>query len=78
MPVASGVILPIPPVLAHRHGDAGDREGKRFQSARLLELRGQIAAMIAQPATKLARTIAAPGQQLALVLAARRDQLGKA
>lgn len=44
----------------------------------LLELRGQIAAMIAQPATKLARTLAAPGQQLALVLAARRDQLGKA
>ena len=43
----------------------------------LLELRGQIAAMIAQPATKLARTLAAPGQQLALVLAARRDQLGK-
>ena len=44
----------------------------------LLELRGQIAAMIAQPATKLARTLAAPGQQLALVLAARRDQLQKA
>jgi large subunit ribosomal protein L10 len=44
----------------------------------LLELRGQIATMIAQPATKLARMIAAPGQQLALVLAARRDQLGKA
>lgn len=43
----------------------------------LLELRGQIAAMIAQPATKLARMIAAPGQQLALVVAARRDQLGK-
>jgi large subunit ribosomal protein L10 len=44
----------------------------------LQELRGQIAAMIAQPATKLARMIAAPGQQLALVVAARRDQLGKA
>jgi len=42
------------------------------------ELRGQIAAMIAQPATKLARVLAAPGQQLALVLAARRDQLEKA
>ena len=43
----------------------------------LLELRGQIAAMIAQPATKLARIIAAPGQQLARVIAARRDQLEK-
>jgi large subunit ribosomal protein L10 len=43
----------------------------------LQELRGQIAAMIAQPATKLARMIAAPGQQLALVIAARRDQLEK-
>lgn len=43
----------------------------------LLELRGQIAAMIAQPASKLVRMIATPGQQLARVLAARRDQLGK-
>jgi large subunit ribosomal protein L10 len=43
----------------------------------LLELRGQIAAMIAQPATKLARVLAAPGQQLARVIAARRDQLEK-
>lgn len=43
----------------------------------LQELRGQIAAMIAQPASKLARIIAAPGQQLALVIAARRDQLEK-
>ena len=43
----------------------------------LLELRGQIAAMIAQPATKLARMIAAPAQQLAQVIGARRDQLEK-
>jgi len=43
----------------------------------LLELRAQIAAMIAQPATKLARVIAAPGQKLARVIAARRDQLEK-
>jgi large subunit ribosomal protein L10 len=43
----------------------------------LQELRGQIAAMIAQPATKLARMIGTPGQQLARVLAARRDQLEK-
>ncbi len=44
----------------------------------LLELRGQIAAVIAQPATMLARVIAAPGLQLARVIAARRDQLEKA
>ncbi len=44
----------------------------------LQELRGQIAAMIAQPATKLARLIATPGQQLARALGARRDQLEKA
>jgi large subunit ribosomal protein L10 len=44
----------------------------------LLELRGQIAAMIAQPATKLVRMIGTPGQQLARVLGARKDQLGKA
>jgi len=42
------------------------------------ELRGTIAAMIAQPATKLARMIGTPGQQLAQVLNARKDQLGKA
>ena len=41
----------------------------------LQELRGTIAAMIAQPATKLARVLGTPGQQLARVLAARRDQL---
>jgi len=41
----------------------------------LLELRGQIAGMIAQPATKLARLIGTPGQQLARVVGARRDQL---
>ena len=44
----------------------------------LQELRGTIAAMIAQPATKLARMICTPGQQLAQVLNARKDQLGKA
>jgi large subunit ribosomal protein L10 len=43
----------------------------------LKELRGQIAAMIAQPATQLARMIGTPGQQLARVLGARRDQLEK-
>ncbi len=43
----------------------------------LLELRGQIAAMIAQPATTLARMIGTPGQQLARVIGARRDQLEK-
>ena len=43
----------------------------------LTELRGQIAAMIAQPAAMLARVIAAPGQQLARVVAARREQLEK-
>jgi large subunit ribosomal protein L10 len=43
----------------------------------LQELRGQIAAMIAQPATKLARMIGTPGQQLARVLGARREQLEK-
>jgi large subunit ribosomal protein L10 len=39
------------------------------------ELRGQIAAMIAQPATKLVRMIATPGQQLAQVVGKRREQL---
>jgi len=43
----------------------------------LQELRQQIAAMIAQPATKLARVIGTPGQQLARVIAARREQLEK-
>jgi large subunit ribosomal protein L10 len=43
----------------------------------LQELRAQIAAMIAQPATKLARMIGTPGQQLARVLGARREQLEK-
>jgi large subunit ribosomal protein L10 len=43
----------------------------------LQELRGQIAAMIAQPATKLVRMIGTPGQQLARVLGARREQLEK-
>ena len=41
----------------------------------LQELRAQIAAMIAQPATKLARIVGTPGQQLARVLGARREQL---
>jgi large subunit ribosomal protein L10 len=41
------------------------------------ELRAQLAAMIAQPATKLARMIGTPGQQLARVLGARREQLEK-
>jgi large subunit ribosomal protein L10 len=43
----------------------------------LQELRAQIAAMIAQPATKLARIVGTPGQQLARVIAARREQLEK-
>jgi large subunit ribosomal protein L10 len=43
----------------------------------LQELRGQIAAMVAQPATKLARVLGTPGQQLARVLGARREQLEK-
>jgi large subunit ribosomal protein L10 len=43
----------------------------------LLELRGQIATMVAQPATMLARMIGTPGQQLARVLGARREQLEK-
>jgi large subunit ribosomal protein L10 len=43
----------------------------------LQELRGQLAAMIAQPATKLARMIGTPGQQLARALGARREQLEK-
>jgi large subunit ribosomal protein L10 len=42
------------------------------------ELRAQIAAMIAQPATKLVRMIGTPGQQLARVLGARKEQLEKA
>jgi large subunit ribosomal protein L10 len=43
----------------------------------LQELRGQIAAMLNQPATKLVRMIGTPGQQLARVLGARREQLEK-
>jgi large subunit ribosomal protein L10 len=43
----------------------------------LQELRAQIAAMLMQPATKLARMIGTPGQQLAQVLNARKDQLEK-
>jgi large subunit ribosomal protein L10 len=43
----------------------------------LKELRGQLASMIAQPATKLVRMISTPGQQLAQVLNARKDQLEK-
>ena len=43
----------------------------------LQELRAQLAAMIAQPATKLARVLGTPGQQLARVLGARREQLEK-
>jgi len=41
------------------------------------ELRGRIASMIAQPATKVARMVGTPGQQLAQVLNARKDQLEK-
>ncbi len=41
----------------------------------LHELRGTLAAMIAQPATKLVRMLGTPGQQLARVLGARREQL---
>jgi large subunit ribosomal protein L10 len=43
----------------------------------LQELRGTIAAMIAQPATRLARIIGTPGQQLARVLDAQREKLEK-
>lgn len=43
----------------------------------LKELRGTLANMITQPATRLARILATPGQQLAQVLNARKDQLGK-
>ena len=41
------------------------------------ELRGTIASMIAQPASRLARMIATPGQKLAQVVKARKDQLEK-
>ncbi len=41
------------------------------------ELRGTIASVIAQPATRLARMLGTPGQQLAQVLNARKDQLEK-
>ncbi len=43
----------------------------------LQELRAQIAAVIAQPAIRLARMIGTPGQQLAQVLNARKGQLEK-
>jgi large subunit ribosomal protein L10 len=43
----------------------------------LQELRGKIASVIAQPATRLVRMLGTPGQQLAQVLGARKDQLGK-
>ena len=43
----------------------------------LKELRAQIAATIAQPATQLARMLGTPGQQLARVIGARREQLEK-
>jgi large subunit ribosomal protein L10 len=43
----------------------------------LQELRGQLATMIAQPATQLVRMLGTPGQQLARVLGARREQLEK-
>ena len=43
----------------------------------LTELRGQIASMLAQPATKLVRMLGTPGQQLARVLGARKEQLEK-
>ncbi len=41
------------------------------------ELRAQIAAMISQPATRVARLIGTPGRQLARALDARREQLEK-
>ena len=41
----------------------------------LPQLRQQLASMINQPATTLARILGTPGQQLARVIAARRDQL---
>ncbi|BDG07765.1 50S ribosomal protein L10 [Anaeromyxobacter paludicola] len=44
----------------------------------LPELRQQIASMVAQPATMLARLLNTPGQQLARVLGARKEQLEKA
>jgi large subunit ribosomal protein L10 len=43
----------------------------------LQELRAQIAAVIAQPAIRVARMIGTPGQQLAQVLNARKGQLEK-
>jgi large subunit ribosomal protein L10 len=43
----------------------------------LKELRGKIAGLIAQPATKLARIIGTPGQKLAQVVKARQEQLEK-
>jgi large subunit ribosomal protein L10 len=43
----------------------------------ILELRGTLAAMLNQPATRLARIIGTPAQQLARVLGARKEQLEK-
>ena len=43
----------------------------------LLELRGTIAVMLNQPATRLARIIGTPAQQLARVISARAEQLEK-
>jgi len=43
----------------------------------LKELRGKIAGLIAQPATRLARIIGTPGQKLAQVVKARQEQLEK-
>jgi large subunit ribosomal protein L10 len=44
----------------------------------ILELRGMLAGMLNQPATRLARIIGTPAQQLARVLGARKEQLEKA
>jgi large subunit ribosomal protein L10 len=41
------------------------------------DLRGTIAGLIAQPASRLARMIATPGQKLAQVVKARKEQLEK-
>ena len=41
------------------------------------ELRGQIAGLLMQPATRLARMIGAPAGQLARVLQARQEALAK-
>ncbi len=41
------------------------------------ELRGRIASLVAQPATRLARLVGTPGQQLARVIGARKAELEK-